>query len=223
VAVTDEAIERIKEMVVSGQLQPGERLPKEDKLATKLGISRSSLREAVRALSLVRILDVRQGDGTYVTSLRPELLLDAVSFVIDFHRDDSVLQFLEVRRLLEPQATAKAAREITAEKVCRLREILATAAAQVDVKTFVANDLEFHKTIVGYCGNQVLASLLESISGPTNRARVWRGVTDQGSRERTLREHSAIVDALERKDPEVAAARCTVHIAGLEDWLRQAR
>ena len=71
VAVTDEAIERIKSMIVSGELQPGDRLPREDELAAELGLSRSSLREAVRALALVRILDVRQGDGTYVTSLSP--------------------------------------------------------------------------------------------------------------------------------------------------------
>jgi DNA-binding FadR family transcriptional regulator len=88
-AITDEAIERIKEMIVSGQLRPGDRLPKEADLANRLGLSRNSLREAVRALSLVRVLDVRQGDGTYVTSLRAELLLDAVSFLADFHRDDS--------------------------------------------------------------------------------------------------------------------------------------
>src|SRR5262245_48960983 len=74
-AVTDEAIEKIKGMIVSGALRPGDRLPKESELAADLGLSRNSLREAVRALSLIRILDVRQGDGTYVTSLDPQLLL----------------------------------------------------------------------------------------------------------------------------------------------------
>lgn len=123
-AVTDEAIEKIREMIISGQLRPGDRLPKEDELASLLGLSRSSLREAVRALSLVRILDVRQGDGTYVTSLKPELLLDAVSFVVDFHHDDSVLSFLEVRRMLEPQATAVVARTATAPQVAELQSWL---------------------------------------------------------------------------------------------------
>src|SRR5947199_4941053 len=112
-AITDEAIERIKEMIVSGQLRPGDRLPKEADLASRLGLSRNSLREAVRALSLVRVLDVRQGDGTYVTSLRPELLLDAVAFLADFHRDDSLLHLLEVRRILEPAATAMAAQAMS--------------------------------------------------------------------------------------------------------------
>ena len=222
-AVTDEAIERIKEMVSSGQLRPGDRLPKEEELAGTLGISRSSLREAVRALTLVRILDVRQGDGTYVTSLQPELLLDAVSFVVDFHSDDSVLHFLEVRRLLEPSATALAARKIKPDGVRRLRQVLAAVPPEAPAETFVANDLEFHKAVVSYCGNPVLISLLDSISGPTHRARVWRGVTDVNAHQRTMAEHLAIVDALERGDPDIAAARSIVHIAGLEDWLRHAR
>ena len=93
--VTDEAIEKIKAMIVSGELGPGARLPREADLAERLGLSRNSLREAVKALSLIRVLDVRQGDGTYVTSLDPNLLLDAMTFVVDFHRDDTVLDFLD--------------------------------------------------------------------------------------------------------------------------------
>jgi DNA-binding FadR family transcriptional regulator len=116
-AVTDEAIEKIKGMIVSGALRPGDRLPKESELASELGLSRNSLREAVRALSLIRILDVRQGDGTYVTSLDPQLLLEAMSFVVDFHRDDTVLEFLAVRRILEPAATAMAASRISEQQL----------------------------------------------------------------------------------------------------------
>ena len=91
-AVTDEAIEKIKAMITSGALRAGDRLPREADLAADLGLSRSSLREAVRALSLVNILDVRRGDGTYVTSLEPRLLLEALSFIADFHRDDTLLE-----------------------------------------------------------------------------------------------------------------------------------
>jgi GntR family transcriptional repressor for pyruvate dehydrogenase complex len=220
ITVTDEAINGIKEMIVSGVLQPGDRLAKEEELAAHLGLSRSSLREAVRSLTLVGILDVRQGDGTYVTSLRPEILLDAMSFVVDFHRDDSVLEFLEVRRLLESAATAMAAMRITAAEVVELRALLAEVTPEASVELFVANDLEFHRRLVSHCGNAVLASLLESISGPTHRARIWRGVTHQRAHEETLREHLAIVDALEHHWPDVAAARAAVHVAGVEEWLR---
>src|SRR5438046_7149183 len=104
-------------MIVSGELGPGDRLPKEADLADRLGLSRNSLREAVKALSLIHVLDVRQGDGTYVTSLEPRLLLDAMTFVVEFHRDDTVLEFLEVRRILEPAATAMAAIAMTSELI----------------------------------------------------------------------------------------------------------
>src|ERR1700742_1670826 len=100
-------------MITSGALLAGDRLPREADLATDLGLSRSSLREAVRALSLVRILDVRQGDGTYVSSLAADTLLDALSFIVEFPHDASVLELLEVRRILEPAASAQAATRIT--------------------------------------------------------------------------------------------------------------
>ncbi len=219
--MTDEAINSIKQMIASGELQPGDRLAKEDELAARLGLSRSSLREAVRALSLVGILDVRQGDGTYVTSLRPSILLDAMSFVVDFHRDDAVLEFLEVRRLLESAAVAMVARRINEEQLAGLHALLDAVPPDADPETFVAIDLEFHRQLIALCGNSVLASLIDAISGPTHRARVWRGIADERAHDRTTREHRAILDALANRLPDVAAARSTVHVAGLEEWLRE--
>ena len=88
-AVTDEAIAGIKQMIVSGQLRPGDRLPPEKELSEHLGLSRSSLREAVKALEVIRVLDVRRGDGTYVTSLEPHLLLEAMSFSLPIIGSDA--------------------------------------------------------------------------------------------------------------------------------------
>src|SRR6202012_766899 len=125
-------------MIVSGTLRPGDRLPREADLAAELGLSRSSLREAVKALSLVNILDVRQGDGTYVTSLEPPLLLEALSFILDFHRDDTVLEFLRVRRILEPAATAMAAECITVADSEGVRALLGSLGPPTHVDTLVA-------------------------------------------------------------------------------------
>jgi GntR family transcriptional repressor for pyruvate dehydrogenase complex len=220
VPVTDEAIEKIKAMIVTGELGPGDRLPKENDLAERLGLSRNSLREAVKALSLIRVLDVRQGDGTYVTSLEPNLLLDAMSFVVDFHRDDTVLEFLEVRRILEPAATAMAAAHMTDEQIADLRQVLGQLADSPTIEALVANDLEFHRRIALGGGNTVLCSLLDGLSGPTTRARIWRGLTQEGAVDKTREQHSAICDAIEARQPEVARAWATVHIAGVEQWLR---
>jgi GntR family transcriptional regulator, transcriptional repressor for pyruvate dehydrogenase complex len=219
VALTDEAIEKIKAMIVSGTLRAGDRLPKEADLAADLGLSRSSLREAVKALSLVNILDVRRGDGTYVTSLEPAVLLEALSFIVDFHRDTTVLEFLQVRRILEPSATAMAAERITAAECAELRSLLDQLGPDPDTEELVANDLEFHRRIAACSGNSVLLSLLDTLSGPTTRARIWRGLTQQGSIQRTIAEHHAILDALESHDPEVARSWSTVHIAAVEQWL----
>jgi GntR family transcriptional regulator, transcriptional repressor for pyruvate dehydrogenase complex len=219
VAVTDEAIEKIKAMITSGALRAGDRLPKEADLASALGLSRNSLREAVRALALVNILDVRQGDGTYVTSLEPTALLEALNFIVDFHRDDTVLEFLQVRRILEPAATAMAADRITAADLDGLRELLDSLGPNPNPEDLVKKDMEFHRRIVACAGNSVLFSLLESMSGPTTRARVWRGITQTGTVTRTLAEHRAILDALTARDAEAARAWATVHIAGVEQWL----
>ncbi|MEV0011195.1 FadR/GntR family transcriptional regulator [Streptomyces sp. NPDC047973] len=219
-AVTDEAIERIKEMIVSGALAPGDRLPKESELAAELGLSRNSLREAVRALSLIRILDVRQGDGTYVTSLDPQLLLEALSFVVDFHRDDTVLEFFAVRRILEPAATAMAAVRIEDEQLDALEAQLDALGTDPSVEALVAADLEFHRGIVRCSGNSVLCSLLDGLSGPTTRARVWRGLTQENAVSRTLYEHRAILAAMRDRDAEAARSWATVHVASIEQWLR---
>ncbi|MES4905020.1 MULTISPECIES: FadR/GntR family transcriptional regulator [unclassified Streptomyces] len=219
-AVTDEAIEKIKGMIVSGALRPGDRLPKESELASELGLSRNSLREAVRALSLIRILDVRQGDGTYVTSLDPQLLLEALSFVVDFHRDDTVLEFLAVRRILEPAATAQACARISDATLDALGAQLDALGPEPSVEELVACDLEFHRGIVQASGNSVLCSLLDGLSGPTTRARVWRGLTQEDAVSRTLHEHRAILGALRDRDAEAARSWATVHVASVEQWLR---
>ena len=221
-AVTDEAIEKIKAMLVAGELRPGDRLPREADLAERLGLSRNSLREAVKALSLIRVLDVRQGDGTYVTSLAPRLLLDALSFIVDFHRDDTVLEFFEVRRILEPAATAIAATRMNGADIDALHAVLTGIPDDPTIDELVANDLEFHHRIATGAGNGLLCSLIDSLSGPTTRARIWRGLTQAGAVDRTREQHREIFDAIVARQPDLARSWATVHVAGVEDWLRLA-
>jgi len=221
-ALTDEAIEKIRGMITSGELRPGDRLPSEAELGAQLGLSRSSLREAVKALSMINVLDVRRGDGTYVTSLDPGLLMDAMSFAVDFQHDKSVLHFLEVRRILEPAATALAAAAMSDDDIAGLDGLLDELPPEPGVEEAVDNDLEFHRRIARGSGNPVLASVIDSVSGRTQRARIWRGITQAGAVRQTLDEHRAIVAAMADRSPQVAQACSVVHIAGVERWLRQA-
>lgn len=221
-AVTDEAIEKIKKMIVSGELRPGDRLPKESELAAALGLSRNSLREAVRALSLIRVLDVRQGDGTYVTSLDPQVLLEALRFVVDVHRDDTELEFLAVRRILEPAATAMAASRITPAGLAALAAELDALGPSPSMEALVAADLAFHRGVARWSGNTVLCSLLDGLSGAAARARIRRALAVEGAADRIVGEHRAVLGALRDGDAEAARSWATVHIAGVEQRLRQA-
>ena len=220
-AVTDEAILRIKAMLMSGELRPGDRLPPEKELGDKLGLSRSSLREAVKALELIRVLDVRRGDGTYVTSLEPRLLLEAMSFVVDLHQDASVLEIFEVRRILEPAAAALAVPRATAQDVAKLADMVGSVADDGSVEDLVAHDLTFHRYLSDLSGNSYLSSLLETLSSSTLRARIWRGLTEENAVAKTLAEHRRIVDAIAAGDVELTRSLAVVHINGVQRWLEQ--
>lgn len=101
--------------------------------------------------------------------------MDAMSFVVDFHRDDSVLDFLEVRRILELAATAMASR-MSRPAIVGLEQILSSVDADWSVEDFVAADIQFHQQIAVGSGNPVLAALLDSLTAPTQRTRIWRAV-----------------------------------------------
>ena len=221
-AVTDDAMSKIKQMIQDGELRPGDRLPPEQELSERLGLSRSSMREAVKALEAMRILDVRRGDGTYVTSLQPGLLLEAMSFVLDFHETHAILEVLEVRRMIEASSAALAAMRATPEDVRLMKEHLDTIDADTPSDILVEHDLVFHRMIASATGNEYLVSLLERISSQTARARIWRALTQEGAVPRTLHEHERIVEAIASQDPDVARTAMTVHVAGVERWLHAA-
>jgi DNA-binding FadR family transcriptional regulator len=174
----------------------------------------------VKALSLVNVLDVRQGDGTYVTSLEPAVLLHAMGFVIDFHRADTVLDFLEVRRILEPAAAALAALRMPVAEVAELRALPDRLAPEPAVAELVAHDLEFHRRIARGSGNQVLCSLVCALSGPNQRAPIWAELVRVAAVAPVLAEQRAICDAIAAGQPDIARSWATVHIAGIERRLR---
>ena len=220
-ALTDDAITGIKQMILSGQVGPGDKLPRETELATKLGLSRSSLREAVRALILAGVLKTRQGDGTYVTSLEPHQLLETMSLAVDFMRNRSLVELFEVRRMIEPAATALAAGRITTEDLLRLDETLQRMDSAGSVEELVEADDDFHRTIAGATGNAALAAFLQNLYGRTLRARIWRGLAEEGALDRTRVSHHAIYTAISNRDAELARSAATMHIAEVEAWFRR--
>jgi GntR family transcriptional repressor for pyruvate dehydrogenase complex len=220
--VTDDAIDRIRERVASGEWGPGTRLPREADLAKQLGLSRNSLREAVRALSLARVLEVRQGDGTYVSSLEPGELLEPTLSATDLLRGRTVLDLFEVRRMLEPEAAAIAARRAGPDVIRDLRtELDRMTAARERAEELVEADAAFHDVIARAPGNGVLRALLRSLSTSTIRARLWHGIAERGALDQARDEHARIYDAIVAGDAEVARAAALLHIVTNETWLRE--
>jgi len=220
VALTDQAIAKIKDLIMSGEFAADSKLPKEQELAQRLGLSRNSLREAVRALTLIGVLEPRVGDGTYVTSLEPELLLTGMGFVSDLVSGDTLLELHQVRRILEPVATGMAATRLSEEDYGALEVCLERMDAAEATQAFIAADEEFHRIIVTASGNATLASLIQHLSGGTLRARLWRSVSEQGAVEKTKQRHRDIYHALREHDAERASAADLIHLSEGEEWLK---
>ncbi|MDG6108769.1 FadR family transcriptional regulator [Dactylosporangium aurantiacum] len=220
-ALTDEAITKIRGMIQSGELPPGSRLPPEQQLAAQMGLSRSGVREAVKVLESARVLDVRRGDGTYVTSLAPRLLLEGLGVAVELLRDDTLLEVMEVRRMLEPVATGVAALRMSDDDLDRLAALLDDMrAAADDAERLIGYDTAFHRTVVAATGNETLTSLLDGLSSRTLRARVWRGLIEGNSAHTTIEEHHAIYLALRSRDQLLAHASALLHVNTSEAWLR---
>lgn len=219
--LTDQAIAKIKELIISGDFVPGSKLPREQDLAKQLGLSRNSLREAVRALTLVGVLDARVGDGTYVTSLDSDLLLMGMSFVGDLLAGPTLLEVHQVRRILEPVATGLAATRLTEEDFGALERCLARMDEAETTQAFIDADADFHRIIVQAAGNATLASLIQNLSSGMLRARMWRTIAEEDAIEITKQRHRDIYLALRAGDAERASAADRLHLAEGEDWLRR--
>ena len=220
--LTEQAIDKIRGLIIDGDLRPGARLPPEQELASQLGSSRNTTREAVRALVTARVLDVRRGDGTYVTSLRPELLLEGIGFAVELMQEESALELIEVRRALEPAATELAAERIDDAGLAELRRHLGLMrAAETDMERLVLHDQDFHQTVAAAAQNPTMASMLRGISSGTLRARAWRGILEEDAGMRTIAEHEAIYNALAAGDGALARAAALVHVATTEAFLRR--
>lgn len=211
-------------MLLDGRLSPGDRLPIEKDLAIDLGVSRGSLREGLRALATLGIVDSRQGDGTYITSLDPGLLLAPLSFVVDLQGDDDASSFHGVRRVLETEAAGLAALRMDATMLARARGALDEAARllaadEIDHDLLLETDIAFHRVIATSSGNPVLGALIETLASRTVRARLWRGLTQEGVEHRTHSEHETILAALVAGDPERARLRMANHLLEVEDFV----
>ena len=228
---TDRVVDGVTAMILDGRLAPGQRLPVEKDLADALGVSRGSLREGIRALAVLGVVETRQGDGTYVTALDPGSLVSPLGLVVELQAAGHALHVHTVRRLLETEVAGLAAAgarapdaDLTAARdaLAHGADVLARAGTdhEADHEALLAADLAFHRALAVLAGNPVLAALTDAMGGRTARHRLWRGVAEPGAEARTQREHEAILDAVAAGDVDRARVRMAAHLLAVEDFLR---
>lgn len=184
---------------------------------TDVAMPRSSLREAAQALTEMRILVPPQGDGTDVPAPEPRLA-EMPALAAGAGLDCTALHLVQVRRMLEPEATALAAGRIDQENVRRLGKLLVRSEAASSPEEFVRLDIDFHHQIVDIMGNPIISRQLQVLSTMTKRLRILRARVPYAL-EQSHREHRAILAALAAHDTQIAAAAAAAHISGFEQWL----
>jgi GntR family transcriptional regulator, transcriptional repressor for pyruvate dehydrogenase complex len=191
-----QTVDAIKEMIRCGELGPHQALPPERELARALEISRPTLREAIGALTAMNILESHHGDGTFVTSLTPQLLSEPISFLLQV--DASSARYLaDVVESLEVGAARLAAARITADELDRL-ELLASQPGE-------AADADFHRAVVASAHNPIYQDLHASVVQ-------LAGTADAAPGRRTTEQHEQIVSALRRHAPQDAAELMQQHV-----------
>ncbi len=212
--------ERILTLIREKHLGPGDRLPAERELATMMQVSRPSVREALQALSILNIVEIRQGAGTYVTSLEPQLLVEPLNFV--FSLDNStLLELFAARKILEVGIAAIAAEKITSEEIAALESCLeksSQAAADDNYDDFLQLDLKLHSIIAAASRNPILIRFMESISqlGLASRQQTVRipNLAKEG-----VDDHRALIAALKAHNPEAAQQAMLKHLNNIEKSL----
>ena len=189
----EEIANRLLDLIRAERLRPGDKLPAERELAAAMHVSRPVLREALRALAIMKVVEIRQGDGTYITALEPQQLVSHLDFV--FSKDPvALVQVIETRRVVEVGNVRLAAVRIDDEGIARLEALLARAARQPSTipTAFSTLDIAFHDAVCDAADNFLLAQFMKIINtlGKVSRERTG---ANRRTRELALADHEAIL------------------------------
>ena len=208
-------VEQFQHMIATKQLGPGDRLPPERELARILGVGRSTLREAMRALESMEIVETRAGQGTFlrVADIPLTIIARPGLSCAAFHT------VLEARRAVEPTIAALAAARATPAALHRLQQALADQATQVETEeNWTAGDLAFHAGLSRAAGNGVLHHILESLEVVLRAGREAVERPGEGRPRQSLQEHQDILDAVAARNPPEAERRMVAHLEAVGAW-----
>jgi GntR family transcriptional repressor for pyruvate dehydrogenase complex len=212
----EQVAEQIRNLISSGQLKPGDLLPPERELAVKLGVGRSSIRDAVRTLEVMGILDPRQGHGTVVRDLSTEALVVPLANILTRKRE-MVSELLEVRRMLEPALAGRAAKNATPQEIAEMGRILDRHEAKLRRgEPAVDEDSEFHYALALAARNSVVLRVLDVLMDLLRESRS-RSLQVKGRPKRSFEGHRRILRAIQQRDAKAAESAVRKHLEEIEE------
>ena len=211
-----EGVAKQIERLILKKLQPGDKLPSERELAETLRVSRSSIRDAIRSLELMGMVEPRQGAGTIVREISSESLVNPLANALK-RKEDLIGELLDFRKMLEPQLAARAATRVSPNELSEMEEILERQERKLRAgESAIAEDSEFHYAIALASGNSVVLKVLDTLMDLLRDSRE-RSLQEEGRPQKSLAGHRRILAALKRRDGETAKAAMRRHIENVEE------
>jgi GntR family transcriptional repressor for pyruvate dehydrogenase complex len=208
----EQILQQVEEAILKGQLKPGDQLPPERDLAQRFGVSRTAVREAVKALREKGLVEAYTGRGTFVTNGTSQAIRQSLDLMSKIRQHEGTLHLAELRRILEPEIAALAAPKIDQQLLATMREAVAIMDRSLhDREAYTEADLDFHLALAEAVDNPMILALIDSIVGllREQRSRIF---DVDGGPERGQFHHKKILQAIEQRDPEMARAAMRAHL-----------
>jgi GntR family transcriptional repressor for pyruvate dehydrogenase complex len=218
--VAEEIADRMRVLILDGTFPTGQPLPGERLLAERFGVSRGSIRDALRLLETIGLLETRHGQGTFPHELDVNRLVAPLASVLTY-RHDLRDELLDVRRMFEPAVARVAAMRLTDDDLADLQRIVETQRRKLKSgRSAIVEDTAFHAVLARATRNRVVVRIMETLNNLLVESRALT-LRQKGRPERSLQGHEAVVDALRRRDPDSAARAMHTHIDQIADILQK--
>ncbi len=210
--------DELKNRILSGEFPVGELLPSQDLLSQKLGVSRATLREALNTLSLMGLVEMRQGVGTFVTAAAPEHFMQLIASLMIIDRS-SAHELIQAKNMVEPPVAALAAVHAEKQDLIQMEEALSIIETEFErngfVESYTNKDARFHNLIARSSKNRVMYRVVESIRGLLPAKLIVRFANSPDLLTEAIQHHREIFRAIERHDPDSAERLMKEHVETL--------
>jgi GntR family transcriptional repressor for pyruvate dehydrogenase complex len=213
----EQIVQQIEESILKGVLKPGDQLPAERDFARQFGVSRTAVREAVKALREKGLVEAYPGRGTFVTNGTPPSVRQSLGRMMRADQPEGTAQLVEVREILEPEIAGLAASRADEEMIATMREAVEVMDnAKGDPEAFIEADLDFHLALAEAAANPLILSLIDSIVAVLRDQRMTIFNVDGGP-ERGQYHHKKILEAIEHRDARGARDAMRAHLKQVRD------